>query len=191
MYRPLLRNDPEQCPDFVIHSYTKDITGTGVTTAGVVIGRNERMFIPKNEKITVKGINGNKSVVEWRDTLFWNVYYIKGAFLEADKAFEVISGSRTLELRMLNKVVSTTVLAKFFDSHPLINTKCNVLENNDNYELRKQHMRLGFPAPLFTIDFEGANIGRDAFTRFFDCLEPVFSHMVSLGQSNTMVLALP
>jgi O-acetylhomoserine (thiol)-lyase len=34
-------------PDFVIHSYTKDIAGSGTTTAGVCIGRNERMFIPK------------------------------------------------------------------------------------------------------------------------------------------------
>ena len=26
----------------------------------------------------------------WDETLFWNVYYVKGAFLDADKAFETM-----------------------------------------------------------------------------------------------------
>src|SRR5205823_12665888 len=49
-------------------------------------------------------------------------------------------------------------------------------------------LRLGLPAPLFTVDFEQAGIDRATFTRFFDCLEPSFGHQVSLGQSNTVVL---
>ena len=54
-------------------------------------------------------------------------------------------------------------------------------------------MFLGLPAPLFTIDFEpkspeGARIDREAFKKFFDCLEPVFGLQVSLGQVNTVVL---
>src|SRR5205823_13792206 len=49
-------------------------------------------------------------------------------------------------------------------------------------------LRLGLPAPLFTVDFEEAGIDRPTFTRFFDCLEPSFGHQVSLGQSNTVVL---
>ena len=69
---------------------------------GVVIGRNEDMFIPKGA--TVGG-------VPWNETMFWNVYYVKGAFLDAEKAFEVINGMRTLELRMLQKCIGTRVLA--------------------------------------------------------------------------------
>src|SRR5213078_1986835 len=41
------------------------------------------------------------------------------------------------------------------------------------------------PAPLFTIDMP--TVPRDAFQRFFDSLAPTFDHMVSLGQSNTIV----
>lgn len=188
LYQPFLRDDYRERPDFVIHSYTKDITGSGVATAGVVIGRNELMFLPKNESIASQDYQGNEKTIHWNETLFWNVYYIKGAFLDADKAFEVINGSRTLELRMLRKVISTKVLAEFFNSHPSINVKCNALEQNENHKLGKQQMRLGLPAPLFTIDFEGTKIPRDVFVRFFDCLEPAFGHMVSLGQSNTMIL---
>ncbi len=186
--RPLMAEAVEERPDYVIHSYTKDITGTGVTTAGVVIGRNETMFLSKNESATVTDSCGKEKSIGWQDTLFWNVYYVKGAFLDSEKAFEVINGSRTLELRMIRKAINTTVLARFFASHPLLNVNCNVLENDENSAIRKKQMYLGLPAPLFTIDMERVSIDRDTFVRFFDCLEPTFSHMVSLGQPNTMIL---
>jgi len=186
--QPLQRQKPAERPDFVIHSYTKDITGTGTTTAGVVIGRNERMFIPKGESVTSANLSGRQVTYRWNETLFWNVFYVKGAFLDADKAFEVINGSRTLELRMLRKTTSTIVLAKCLASHPLIRVKCNALDENENAALRQRVLRLGLPAPLFTIDFEKAGFDRATFTRFFDCLEPAFGHQVSLGQSNTVVL---
>jgi hypothetical protein len=46
-------------------------------------------------------------------------------------------------------------------------------------------MFLGLPAPLFTIDMD--SVPREAFERFFDSLAPAFDHMISLGQSNTIV----
>src|SRR6266700_1809695 len=181
--QPLQRANLAERPDFLIHSYTKDITGSGATTAGVVIARNERMFIPKNDAVVATNLSGRKVTYSWNETLFWNVFYVKGAFLAADKAFEVITGSRTLDLRMLRKAISTTVLANFLAGHPQIRVKCNALEQNENAAIRKRVLRLGLPAPLFTIDFEGAKLDRTTFTRFFDCLEPAFGHQVSLGQS--------
>lgn len=186
--QPLQAADPAERPDFLIHSYTKDITGTGTSTAGCVIARNERMFMPKNDAVTTTDLSGRPVTYTWRDTLFWNVFYVKGAFLDADKAFEVINGSRTLELRMLRKAISTRVLARFLAGHPAIRVKCNALEDDENAPLRRKILRLGLPAPLFTIDLEGANLDRESFTRFFDFLEPAFGHQVSLGQSNTVVL---
>jgi O-acetylhomoserine (thiol)-lyase len=176
LYRPLQRTDPTERPDFVIHSYTKDLSGTGSVIAGVVIGRNEDMFIPKGEK--VGGVN-------WNETLFWNVYYVKGAFLNADAAFEVLQGLRTLELRMLAKCINTEILARFFSKHPAINVHCNALDGDANSQLRGEQMFLGLPAPLFTIDME--QVPRQAFQRFFDNLSPTFGHMISLGQTNTIV----
>jgi len=144
--------------------------------AGVVIGRNEDMFLPKGETI------GGAS---WDQTLFWNVYYVKGAFLSADAAYEVIQGMRTLVVRMLAKCINTQILARFFASHPQVNVQCNALVDNENAPLREKLMRFGLAAPLFTIDIEG--VPREAFQRFFDALEPTFSHMISLGQTNTIV----
>ncbi|MAE67035.1 MAG: Cys/Met metabolism pyridoxal-phosphate-dependent enzyme [Phycisphaeraceae bacterium] len=174
--RPLQREAVEERPDFVIHSYTKDLAGTGSTIAGVVIGRNEDMFIPKGE---------SAGGVSWDQTMFWNVYYVKGAFLSADASFEVLAGMRTLELRMLEKCVNTLILARFLDRHPNIHVRCNGLDADENAALRQRLMHLGLPAPLFTIHMDG--VPREAFHRFFDCLEPTFGHMISLGQPNTIV----
>ncbi len=176
LIQPLQRDDPNERPDFVIHSYTKDLSGTGSTIAGVVIGRNHDMFVPKGEST-----NG----VAWNETMFWNVYYVKGTFLSADAAFEVIQGMRTLGVRMLNKCINTEILARFFDAHPRIRVHCNALPGNKNSPLREELLYLGLPAPLFTIDIEG--VPANVFQRFFDSLEPMFAHMISLGQSNTIV----
>lgn len=176
LVRPLQREDPAERPDFVIHSYTKDLTGTGSTIAGCVIGRNEDMFIPKGE--TVGG-------VRWDETMFWNVYYFKGAFLNADAAYEVIQGMRTLEVRMLAKCINTRILTRLFHRHPQIDVHSSELPDHPNAPVRESLAYLGLPAPLFTIDIRG--VPRAAFQRFFDCLEPTFAHMISLGQSNTII----
>jgi cystathionine beta-lyase/cystathionine gamma-synthase len=94
LFRALDRDDPQERPDFVIHSYTKDLSGCGSVIAGCVIGRNEDMFIPKGQT--------NEQGIPWDQTMFWNVYYVKGAFLNADAAFEVVQGIRTLTERCGN-----------------------------------------------------------------------------------------
>lgn len=174
--RPLQREDAAERPDFVIHSYTKDLTGTGSAIAGVVIGRNEDMFIPKGQTV------GEKS---WEHTLFWNVYYVKGGFLHADSAFEVLQGIRTLDVRMLAKCINTIILARFLAAHSDIRVHCNALDDDPNADLRRRLMYLGLPAPLFTIDMP--TLPLLTFQRFFDALDPTFAHMISLGQSNTIV----
>lgn len=193
MLQPVLqRADPLERPDFVLHSYTKDLVGTGTTTAGVAIARNERMFIPKGESVQGTGADGKPRTYRWDDTLFWNVYYVKGAFLDADKAFDVIDGMRTLEVRMLRKCINTIVLARVLARHPDINVRSAAVEGNENADLCREQMFLGLPAPLFTVDLEGGGdsppFSLEEFKRFFDCLEPAFGLQVSLGQVNTVVL---
>ena len=177
--RPLRHPEKTCRPDWVIHSYTKDISGGGSTTAGGVIGEAFRMFLPKGHQ---------HNDVNWDQTLFWDVYYIKGAFLDADKAIEVINGIKTLENRMLSKCINTLVFSEFLNSHPMVSVNSHGLKDHPNYELCQKNLYLGLPSPLFTIDMEQAQMPREAFVRFFDALEPVFGHMVSLGQSNTLVL---
>ena len=180
LVRPLQHPDQTARPDYVLHSYTKDLTGHGTTTAGVVIGRNEDMFIPKGDT--------SASGKSWHDTLFWNVYYIKGAFLDSDKAFEVLTGMKTLEERMLKKCGNTIIFARWLASHPLITVTGPANPGDYNVSIAHRLSFLGLPAPLFTINFERAKLSRVTLERFFDSLAPMFGHMVSLGQCNTLVL---
>jgi len=189
----LRREEPAERPDFVIHSYTKDLSGSGSTIAGVAIARTERMFIPKGESVTAPGPDGQPRRWSWDQTLFWNVYYVKGAFLDADKAFEVIDGMRTLELRMLQKCIHTIVLARVLAQHKRIRVHCSAVLDDPNHALAQRLLHIGLPAPLFTIDFEPGDgapswLPPAAFKRFFDLLEPAFGLQVSLGQTNTVVL---
>lgn len=193
LHRPLKRQDPMERPDFVVHSYTKDLSGMGGTTAGCVIGRNERMFMGKHDSVEGVDVDGSPRTWHGHETLFWNVYYIKGAFLDADKAYEVINGMHTLEMRVLNKTINTLTMAEALGQHPDINVNCNAVPGNMNAGVREKVMHMGLPAPLFTVDFEGKGAShppfdRTIFKRFFDCLDPVFGHQVSLGQTNTVVL---
>ena len=190
---PLLKTEDRiDRPDFVVHSYTKELTGTGTTTAGAVIGRNEDMFVPKHSHVEASWPDGRERVVNWDDSLFWNVFYIKGGFLDADKAFEVLNGIKTYEMRMLQKTINTTLLAYVLDSHPDINVSCPILKENSNHELLRDNMYLGLPAPLFTIDMEGRDnrppINPIVFKRFLDALEPAIGMQVSLGQTNSLAL---
>ncbi len=195
LHRPLRRKDILERPDFVIHSYTKDMSGMGGTTAGCVIGRNERMFMGKHDKVEGLDVDGRKRVWHGHETMFWNVYYIKGAFLDADKAYEVLNGLHTLEMRVLQKTINTLTMAEFLGGHPDINVNCNAAPGNANGRIREKVLLMGLPAPLFTVDFEGkkgqggkAPFDRTTFKQFFDALDPVLGHQVSLGQTNTVVL---
>lgn len=179
LHQPLQRADKQERPDYVVHSYTKDICGSGATTAGVVIGENFRMFQAKGDCA-----NG----YDWSKTMFWDVYYIKGAFLDSEKAFDVLNGMKTLEMRIMNKVINTTVFSHFLSSHPDFNVNCHALPEHPNAHLRESQMRHAWPCALFTVDMQGADLDRNTFTRFFDALEPAFSHQVSIGQNNTIIL---
>ncbi|MFC3094573.1 Cys/Met metabolism pyridoxal-phosphate-dependent enzyme [Alteromonas sediminis] len=179
LHKPLQHKDPSARPDYIVHSYTKDICGSGATTAGVVIGEAHRMFQPKGT--SMKG-------VDWSETMFWDVYYIKGAFLDSEKAFDVLNGMKTLPQRMVSKVINTRVFTAFLHSHPAFRVNSHAIPTHENTGLvEKQHVH-GWPSALFTVDMANVDIGRQAFTQFFDALEPAFGHQVSIGQTNTIIL---
>ncbi|MCS5558036.1 MAG: PLP-dependent transferase, partial [Oceanospirillaceae bacterium] len=141
LHQPLQHKNKAARPDYIVHSYTKDICGSGATTAGVVIGENYRMFQPKGACM-----NG----YDWSKTLFWDVYYIKGAFLDSEKAFDVLNGMKTLEQRMMSKVINTKVFTAFLDAHPQLRVNSHAVVTHENAGLcEKQHTH-GWPCALFT-----------------------------------------
>ncbi len=188
----LRREDPIERPDFVVHSYTKDLSGSGTTTAGCVIGRNEDMFIPKGEVVETTRADGSPRKVSWDETVFWNVYYVKGAFLDSDKAFEVLNGMKAFEMRLIQKAINTITLARVLEKHPSFNVSCPALASSPNHAICMEHMYLGMPAGLFTFDLDRHQgdkpISVSTFKKFLDLLEPGVGMQVTLGQNNTVAL---
>ena len=95
---------------------------------------------------------------------------------------------KTLEMRMLKKCINTTILARWLAAHPQVHVSGPANPSDANRAVCNRLSYLGLPAPLFTIHLESAGFDRLAFERFFDSLSPMFGHMVSLGQSNTVIL---
>ena len=95
---------------------------------------------------------------------------------------------KTLEMRVLKKCINTLILARWLAAHPLVQVSGPASPSDPNREVCDRLSYLGLPAPLFTIHFDAAGLDRMTFERFFDSLSPMFGHMVSLGQSNTVIL---
>ena len=190
----LQRVDPMARPDFVIHSYTKDIAGSGATTAGVVHRPQRAHVHSQGPRSNRPGPMAGNVDGDWDETLFWNVYYVKGAFLDADKAFEVLNGMRTLPMRLLAKSINTLVLANVLSRHPGINVNCSgVVGESRTPRSREQHL---FSVCRRRFSRSTSNPSRKIPSgsdeprskQLFDCLEPAFGLQVSLGQASTIVL---
>ena len=109
-------------------------------------------------------------------------------YFDSEKAFDVLNGMKTLEQRMMTKVINTQVFTSFLNAHNQIRVNCHALPEHENAGLREKQHTHGWPCTLFTVDMAPANLPRDVFVGFFDALEPAFSHQVSIGQNNTIVL---
>lgn len=182
LIQPLRQKLENRRPDFLIHSYTKDLNGHGTAIGGCVIGKNERIFIPKGEKTRFKKRKEKGwNEIHWDETMFWNVYYIKGAFLDSEKAYDIIQGIKTLEHRMLAKCINTLVLYKYFGSNPKVTVKSSCSQ----IKILAAITNLSLPAPLLTLDIPMNNI--QLFKSFVDSLSPMFGGMVSLGQTDTII----
>ena len=94
------RYKDHQASDARYHDLEHTLQGT-LCMARLLHGRHLTDAI----SVSTTDLSGRAVTYRWNETLFWNVFYVKGAFLDADKAFEVITGSRTLDLRMLRKAI--------------------------------------------------------------------------------------
>ena len=101
----------------------KTSPGSGATTAGCVIGPGPWMFAPKGGGSLWRGPDGKAREIAWDETMFWNVFYVKGGFLDADKAFEVLQGAKTMALRMREKAANTLALVRCLEAHPQLNVR--------------------------------------------------------------------
>ena len=154
---PINQNPLELGADLVIHSATKYLCGHSDAMGGLLAGNKE--FV--------------QQVFHFRE--------INGASLQADPAYMIARGMKTLELRISRQNESALKIAHYLKSHPKVSDVFYPgLETHKGHEIAKSQMR-GFGGMLsFALDGE-----YDLVEKFLPSLKLV--HLAaSLGSVSTL-----
>lgn len=154
---PINQNPLELGADLVIHSATKYLCGHSDAMGGLLAGKKELVH----------------QVFHFRE--------INGASVQADPAYMIARGMKTLELRISRQNESALKIARYLKSHPKVSDVFYPgLETHKDYEIAKSQMR-GFGGMLsFALDG-----GYDLVEKFLPSLKLV--HLAaSLGSVSTL-----
>ena len=154
---PINQNPLELGADLVIHSATKYLCGHSDAMGGLLVGNKELV----------------QQVFHFRE--------INGASLQADPAYMIARGMKTLELRISRQNESALKIARYLKSHPKVSDVFYPgLETHKGHEIAKSQMR-GFGGMLsFALDGE-----YDLVEKFLPSLKLV--HLAaSLGSVSTL-----
>jgi O-acetylhomoserine/O-acetylserine sulfhydrylase len=183
----------EHGADIVVHSATKWIGGHGTTIGGVVIDSGKFPWgdhpdrFPQLNKPS-EGYHGLKLWDTFGSLAF--VLAVKvlvlrdlGSCMNPFAAFLLIQGVETLSLRVQRHCDNALVIAKWLDSHPLVNwVSYPGLEKHPSHQLAKKYLRNGFGSVLSF----GVKGGAEAATGLVDNLKMI-SHLANVGDAKTVV----
>ena len=154
---PINQNPLQLGADLVIHSATKYLCGHSDAMGGLLVGKKELV----------------KQVFQFRE--------INGASLQADRAYMIARGMKTLELRITRQNESALKIARYLKAHPKVKDVFYPgLETHRGHEIAKEQM-YGYGGMLsFALDG-----GYELVEKFLPSLRLV--HLAaSLGSVSTM-----
>lgn len=154
---PINQNPLQLGADLVVHSATKFLCGHSDAMGGLVAGKAELV----------------KKIFNFRE--------INGASLQADPAYMIARGMKTLELRIERQNASALQIAKYLKSHPKIKDVFYPgLESHTGHSIAKSQMR-GFGG-MMSFSLDG---GWEHVKKFLPSLKLV--HLgASLGSVSTL-----
>jgi methionine-gamma-lyase len=157
---PYLQQPFKYGVDYVFHSTTKFLNGHGTAIGGVLLG---------------KDLTAMKTKV-------WKWYALLGGNANAFDAFLLITGMKTLEVRMDRHCSNAAAVADYLAAHPLVE-KVNYtgLPTHSDHELAKRQMK--HFGPMMSFELKG---GLQAGKKFIDNLQ-MCVRAVSLGTVDTLV----
>ncbi len=146
--------------DFIVHSTTKFLNGHGTAIGGVLLGRNLEIM---NAGIT-------------------QTHRLLGGNANPFDAFLLITGMKTLELRMDRHCSNAAAIAVFLKAHAAVAHVNYVgLESHPDYALAKKQMRK--PGSMLSFELKGGlHAGIDFMNRLKLC-----TRTVSLGTCDTLL----
>lgn len=154
---PINQNPLQQGADLVVHSATKFLCGHSDAMGGLLAGKKELV-----QKV-------------------YNFREINGASLQADPAYMIARGMKTLELRIERQNASALRIAQYLKAHNKVNDVFYPgLPTHNGYEIARQQMR-GFGGMMsFSLD-----AGWQGVKKFLPSLQLV--HLAaSLGSVSTL-----
>ncbi|MBC8053480.1 MAG: O-acetylhomoserine aminocarboxypropyltransferase/cysteine synthase [Sphingobacteriaceae bacterium] len=193
LFRPL-----ENGAHIVVESATKWIGGHGTSIGGVIVdGGNYNWGNGKFPQFTEPSDGYHGLVfndVFGIDGPFGNIQFIIRARVEGLRdfgpavspfnSFLFLQGLETLSLRVQRHVDNALELAKWLESHPLVE-KVNYpgLESSPYHGLAKKYLKNGFGAVL-SFELKG---NKEQAIKFVDGLE-LTSHLANLGDAKTLII---
>lgn len=146
--------------DFVFHSTTKFLNGHGTAIGGVLLGRD----------------------IPFMKTKAWKWHALLGGNANPFDAYLLISGMKTLEVRMDRHCHNAMEVASYLEQHPNIAHVNYVgLPSHPDYHTAMKQMR--HPGPMLSFELKG---GLDAGKQFINKLQ-MCVRAVSLGTVDTLI----
>lgn len=146
--------------DFIVHSTTKFLNGHGTAIGGVLLGRD----------------------IAFMKTTITKTHRLLGGNSNAFDAFLLITGMKTLELRMDRHCHNAMELASFLEAHPAVaKVNYNGLSSHPDFYVSAHQMR--YPGAMLSFELKE---GMKAGMKFIDQLQMCVK-TVSLGTVDTLI----
>ncbi len=157
---PYLQQPFKYGVDFVFHSTTKFLNGHGTAIGGALVGKD----------------------IELMKTKVWKWHALLGGNGNPFDAYLLITGMKTLELRMERHCSNAMIVAKFLEQHPAVaHVNYTGLTSHPDYHLCQKQMK--HPGALMSFELKG---GLVAGKSFIDKLQ-MCVRAVSLGTVDTLL----
>lgn len=146
--------------DFVVHSTTKFLNGHGTAIGGILLGRD----------------------IDFMKTKATKVHRLLGGNANAFDAFLLISGMKTLELRMDRHCSNAEEVARYLQQHPAV-ARVNYagLKDHPDYAVAQKQMK--HPGAMLSFELKG---GLQGGINFLNKLQMCI-RTVSLGTVDTLL----
>jgi O-acetylhomoserine (thiol)-lyase len=189
---PYLLRPIEYGADIVVYSSTKFLSGTGTVMGGLVVDsgrfkwKDNPRFPEYNEPDTsyhgivyADACGDAAFITKLRAHILRDI----GAVMSPFNAWVTLLGMETLSLRMRKHCENGLKVARFLESHPLIDSvSYPVLESSRFNKLSQKYFPKG-QSPVYCFDIKGT---RETAAKFCDSLK-LISIVTNLGDSRTIV----
>lgn len=157
---PYLQQPFKYGVDFVIHSTTKFLNGHGTAIGGVLVGRD----------------------LNFMNTHATKIHRLLGGNSNSFDAFLLISGMKTLEVRMERHCSNAKQVAEYLTNHPAVAAvNFNGLPSHPDYNVAMKQMR--YPGAMMSFEHKD---GLSGGTKFMNKLK-LCTRTVSLGTCDTLL----